>query len=71
MGFCIVSSDSDFTKLAVRLRESGMTVIGMGEEKTPKPFSVACNIFKYLDILSEDEDTATDNTNKLHQIKLI
>lgn len=64
-GFCIVSSDSDFTKLAVRLRESGMTVIGMGEEKTPKPFSVACNIFKYLDILSEDEDTATDNTNKL------
>ena len=51
-GFCIVSSDSDFTKLAVRLRESGMTVIGMGEAKTPKPFSVACNIFKYLDILS-------------------
>ncbi|HEY5525578.1 MAG TPA: NYN domain-containing protein [Clostridium sp.] len=65
-GFCIVSSDSDFTKLAVRLRESGMTVIGMGEAKTPKPFSVACNIFKYLDILSEDEepDSAADNTNK-------
>jgi len=55
-GFCLVSSDSDFTKLAVRLRESGMTVIGMGEEKTPRPFSVACNIFKYLDILSEDDD---------------
>lgn len=65
-GFCIVSSDSDFTKLAVRLRESGMTVIGMGEAKTPKPFSVACNIFKYLDILSEDEepDSAADNSNK-------
>lgn len=53
-GFCIVSSDSDFTKLAVRLRESGMMVIGMGEKKTPKPFSTACNIFKYLDILTED-----------------
>jgi len=65
-GFCIVSSDSDFTKLAVRLRESGMTVIGMGEAKTPKPFSVACNIFKYLDILSEDEEpeTSTENANK-------
>ncbi|MBD7911909.1 MULTISPECIES: NYN domain-containing protein [Clostridium] len=58
-GFCIVSSDSDFTKLAVRLRESGMIVIGMGEEKTPKPFSVACNIFKYLDILSEVEEQDT------------
>ena len=62
-GFCLVSSDSDFTKLALRLRESGMTVIGMGEEKTPKPFNVACNIFKYLDILSEDDDDETD-TNK-------
>jgi uncharacterized protein (TIGR00288 family) len=60
-GFCIVSSDSDFTKLAVRLRESGMTVIGMGEEKTPKPFSVACNIFKYLDILSEGEERETNS----------
>lgn len=66
-GFCIVSSDSDFTKLAVRLRESGMMVIGMGEEKTPKPFSVACNIFKYLDILSEDEeqDINVENINKV------
>lgn len=57
-GFCIVSSDSDFTKLAVRLRESGMMVIGMGEKKTPKPFSTACNIFKYLDILTEDATPA-------------
>ena len=40
-GFCIVSSDSDFTRLAIRLRESGMHVIGMGEKKTPKPFSTA------------------------------
>ena len=53
-GFCIVSSDSDFTKLAVRLRESGMTVIGMGERKTPRPFSAACNVFKYLDILADE-----------------
>ena len=50
-GFCIVSSDSDFTRLAARLRESGMQVIGMGEEKTPEPFIAACNQFKYLDLL--------------------
>lgn len=54
-GFCIVSSDSDFTKLASRLRESGMIVVGMGERKTPKPFIAACNQFKYLDILAESE----------------
>ena len=45
-GYCIVSSDSDFTRLAARLRESGMLVLGMGEEKTPKPFISACNQFK-------------------------
>jgi len=50
-GFCLVTSDSDFTRLASRLRESGMDVVGMGEKKTPKPFIVACNKFKYLDIL--------------------
>lgn len=49
-GFCIASSDSDFTRLAARLRESGMYVTGMGESKTPKPFISACNQFKYLDI---------------------
>lgn len=54
-GFCIVSSDSDFTKLASRLRESGMMVVGMGERKTPKPFIAACNQFKYLDVLAEAE----------------
>ncbi len=53
-GFCIVSSDSDFTRLASRLRESGMMVVGMGEQKTPKPFITACNKFKYLDILAGD-----------------
>ncbi len=50
--FCIVSSDSDFTRLAARLRESGMYVIGMGEKKTPTAFISACEIFKYLEVLS-------------------
>ncbi|MET2984032.1 NYN domain-containing protein [Aureibaculum conchae] len=50
-GFCLVSSDSDFTKLATRLRESGMQVIGIGEKKTPDPFIVACDKFIYLEIL--------------------
>ncbi len=54
-GFCIVSSDSDFTRLVARLRESGMQVIGMGEEKTPKPFISACNQFKYLDLLYSNQ----------------
>lgn len=51
-GFCIVSSDSDFTKLASRLREAGMYVVGMGEKKTPKPFISACEKFKYLEVLA-------------------
>ncbi|MEQ8201271.1 MAG: NYN domain-containing protein [Syntrophomonadaceae bacterium] len=51
-GFCIVSSDSDFTRLAARLREAGMYVIGMGEKKTPLPFITACEKFKYLEVLA-------------------
>ena len=54
-GYCIVSSDSDFTKLSSRLRESGMLVVGMGERKTPKPFIASCNQFKYLDVIYEAE----------------
>lgn len=50
-GFCIVSSNSDFTRLATRLREAGMLVIGFGEKKTPKPFISACDKFIYLEIL--------------------
>lgn len=50
-GFCIVTSDSDYTKLAMRLRESGMTVIGMGEQKTPNSLVAACEEFKFLDLL--------------------
>lgn len=53
-GFCIVSSDSDFTRLAVRLRESGMYVVGMGEKKTPTAFISACNKFRYLEVLAQD-----------------
>lgn len=63
-GFCIVSSDSDFTRLASRLRESGMTVIGMGEEKTPRSFRAACSIFTNLEILIEqesDDDSIEEN----------
>ena len=54
-GYCLVSSDSDFTRLAARLRESGKLVLGMGEEKTPKPFISACNQFKYLDLLYNNQ----------------
>lgn len=50
-GFCIVSSDSDFTRLATRLREAGMKVIGIGEKKTPLPFITACDKFIYIEIL--------------------
>ena len=54
-GFCIVSSDSDFTRLATRLREAGMKVYGMGEKKTPKPFIVACDKFVYIESLKAAE----------------
>lgn len=53
-GFCLVSSDSDFTRLAARLREEGLTVYGFGEEKTPKPFVSACDKFIYTEILRAD-----------------
>lgn len=52
-GFCLATSDSDFTRLAMRLRESGMTVIGMGEQKTPEAFRESCERFFYLDLLAE------------------
>ena len=59
-GFCLVSSDSDFTRLASRLRESGKTVIGMGEDKTPSPFRKACDIFTELELLLEDSTMDKD-----------
>lgn len=70
-GFCIVSSDSDFTRLAARLRESEKFVIGMGELKTPKSFINACSKFSYLDILfseeKEDEKKAQPLTSSKKQ----
>ncbi|CUX64703.1 NYN domain protein [Clostridium sp. C105KSO15] len=58
-GFCIVSSDSDFTRLASRLRESGKEVIGMGEDKTPKSFRAACTVFTNLEVLLDQEEDGT------------
>lgn len=55
-GFCIVSSDSDFTRLATRLREAGMKVFGMGEQKTPGAFRAACDKFIYIEILIKEEE---------------
>ena len=65
-GFCLVSSYSDFTRLATRLREAGMQVFGIGERKTPNPFIVACDRFIYLEILkSQSEDmTSAKNSSK-------
>ena len=63
-GFCIVSSDSDFTKLATRLRESGMKVFGFGEKKTPSPFIVACDKFIYLEILKSSTPVVTAGKQK-------
>ena len=68
-GFCLVSSDSDFTRLATRLREAGMQVFGIGEKKTPNPFIVACDKFIYIEILkyrtkeSESESTEEDTAS--------
>ncbi|WP_415931947.1 NYN domain-containing protein [Zhenpiania hominis] len=62
-GFCIVSSDSDFTKLASRIRESGLTVIGMGENKTPMAFRKACDIFTRLELL-EGENEAKEEVKE-------
>jgi hypothetical protein len=55
-GFCIVSSDSDFTRLAARIREQGVTVYGFGERKTPRPFVTACDKFVYFDLLEVDSE---------------
>ena len=81
-GFCIVSSDSDFTRLATRLREAGMQVIGIGEKKTPNPFIVACDKFVYIEILKtktkekdtediKDSDKVTFDKITAKELKLI
>src|SRR6478752_5848366 len=61
-GFCIVSSDSDFTRLATRLREAGMKVFGFGEKKTPKPFITACDKFIYIEILKPEPAVTIEMT---------
>ena len=63
-GFCLVSSDSDFTRLATRLREAGMKVIGIGEKKTPDPFIAACDKFIYIEILKHDSENDTSKSDK-------
>jgi uncharacterized LabA/DUF88 family protein len=63
-GFCIVSSDSDFTRLATRLREAGMKVIGIGERKTPQPFITACDKFIYIEILATNDETVQTGKSK-------
>lgn len=79
-GFCLVSSDSDFTRLATRLREAGMNVIGIGEKKTPDPFIVACDRFIYIEILknqskesSKEKETKKSDYDKITNkvVKLI
>ncbi|MFO8009328.1 MAG: NYN domain-containing protein [Dehalococcoidia bacterium] len=70
-GFCIVSSDSDFTRLASRVREAGLLVLGFGEKKTPKPFVNACDKFIYTEILrSKDETAAVPQKRKMSAAKL-
>ena len=64
-GFCIVSSDSDFTRLAIRLREAGMMVYGIGEKKTPTPFIVACNKFTYIEVLRRQTGDANTIDEKI------
>jgi uncharacterized LabA/DUF88 family protein len=70
-GFCIVSSDSDYTKLASRIREAGLVVYGFGEKKTPEPFVSACDKFIYTEVLTSKEDDSLSikrkSTNELKQ----
>ncbi len=78
-GFCIVSSDSDFTRLAIRLRESGMKVIGIGEKKTPNSLIAACDRFIYIEVLDgatkkkakKTSATSTDSDSKKKSTKAV
>ena len=63
-GFCLVSSDSDFTRLATRLREAGMQVFGIGEKKTPNPFIVACDKFIYIEILKNQAQNDSSESSE-------
>lgn len=67
-GFCLISSDSDFTRLATRIRESGLTVYGFGEKKTPKAFVAACDKFVFTEILSPEPGVPQGDTSKLEAL---
>lgn len=67
-GFCLVSSDSDFTRLATRIREAGLLVYGFGEQKTPAPFVAACNVFIYTEILRSEAVVAAPGLPPAKQI---
>lgn len=67
-GFCIVSSDSDFTRLSSRIREEGVTVYGFGERKTPKPFVSACDKFIYTEILRKGDQTSVTNKKSSEEL---
>lgn len=66
-GFCLVSSDSDFTRLATRIRESGKLVYGIGEKKTPNPFIASCDKFIYLEILKKELEESNEDSSKKKQ----
>ncbi len=68
-GFCIVSSDSDFTRLAIRLREAGMKVIGIGEKKTPGAFIAACEKFIYIEIIRQNMSASMAEENENEEEK--
>ncbi len=67
-GFCLVSSDSDFTRLAARIRESGKVVYGFGEMKTPKPFVAACDRFIYTEVFASDASEDTDTSPSIKKL---
>lgn len=69
-GFCIVSSDSDFTRLAMRIRESGLFVYGFGQKKTPKAFTVACDKFIFTENLRKDVENENEQIRKFSTDKL-
>lgn len=66
-GFVLVSSDSDFTRLAIRLREAGVIVYGIGEQKTPSPFRAACDKFTYIEVLSSNNNATEPNKSNNHK----
>jgi hypothetical protein len=70
-GFCLVSSDSDFTRFANRLRESGLVVFGFGEKKTPEPFVSACDKFVYTEILRKLKESDKSDESKNPELKAI